>query len=112
MQLKPIGSLVTPFLDTRERELFATPAPARPNPIGISAVRLIRVRGCTLDLADVDILDGAPLLDIKPYVAEFDAFSVRRSGWLGRSPVRRRVADTRFIAPSEQLHRRSAGMQS
>lgn len=104
--------LVTPFLDTRERGLFATRAPSRPNPIGISAVRLVRVQGCTLEVADVDILDGTPLLDIKPYVAEFDSFSVKRSGWLGRSPVRRRLADARFIASPEQPRRRSAGKQS
>ena len=87
---------VVPYLDNRERGIFATRAPARPNAIGISAVRLLRVQGATLEVGDVDVLDGTPLLDIKPYVAEFDCYPVKRSGWVDRSPIRRRAADDRF----------------
>jgi tRNA-Thr(GGU) m(6)t(6)A37 methyltransferase TsaA len=71
---------VRPFLDTREHGLFATRAPVRPNPLGMSAVRLLAVQGCTLEVADVDILDGTPLLDIKPYVPEFDCHAEPRIG--------------------------------
>jgi tRNA-Thr(GGU) m(6)t(6)A37 methyltransferase TsaA len=87
---------VTPFLDDRERGVFATRAPARPNPIGMSPVRLIRIAGNTLEVAGVDILDETPLLDIKPYVPEFDSHAVERSGWFGRAQERRSVADARF----------------
>jgi tRNA (adenine37-N6)-methyltransferase len=88
--------LVTPFLDDRERGLFATRAPARPNPIGISSVHLLRVSGTRLEVAEIDILDGTPLLDIKPYVPEFDCHSVKKSGWFDQAPGRRSVADHRF----------------
>ena len=73
---------VTPFLDTTPRGLFATRAPCRPNPIGFSTVRLIEVRGSTLVVEDVDILDGTPLLDMKPYVAAFDSYPDASAGWL------------------------------
>jgi tRNA-Thr(GGU) m(6)t(6)A37 methyltransferase TsaA len=88
--------LVTPFLDDRERGVFATRAPTRPNAIGMSSVRLLSVVGNTLGIADVDILDGTPLLDIKPYVGEFDCHSAEKSGWLDQAPLRRSVADDRF----------------
>ena len=73
--------LVTPFLDDQPRGLFATRYPARPNPIGMSVVRLITVRENLLEIAGVDMLDGTPLLDIKPYVPEFDAPGEVRLGW-------------------------------
>ncbi len=73
---------VTPFLDTTPRGVFATRAPCRPNPIGFSTVRLIEVKGTTLIIEDVDILDGTPLLDLKPYVPAFDSFPDASSGWL------------------------------
>jgi len=88
--------LVIPFLHDRERGVFATRAPSRPNAIGMSVVRLLQVVSNTLEVADVDILDGTPLLDIKPYVAEFDCHSVEKSGWLDQTRVRRSVADGRF----------------
>ena len=72
---------VKPFLDTRERGVFATRAPCRPNPLGMSLVRLVRREGNVLHLLDVDMLDGTPLLDIKPYVARFDARADVRCGW-------------------------------
>jgi tRNA-Thr(GGU) m(6)t(6)A37 methyltransferase TsaA len=73
--------LVKPFLDDVLRGLFATRYPARPNPIGLSVVRLITQQGNTLEIEGVDMLDGTPLLDIKPYVPEFDIRSDTRSGW-------------------------------
>jgi tRNA-Thr(GGU) m(6)t(6)A37 methyltransferase TsaA len=89
---------VVPFLDDRERGLFATRAPRRPNPIGISTVRLVGVEGCRLAIEDVDVLDGTPLLDIKPYVPEFDAHPDERSGWFGECArdVGEARADHRF----------------
>jgi tRNA-Thr(GGU) m(6)t(6)A37 methyltransferase TsaA len=63
---------VKPFLDTQKRGIFATRAPKRPNPIGMSVVRLNKIYGSTIFISDVDIVDGTPLLDIKPYVPHFD----------------------------------------
>jgi tRNA-Thr(GGU) m(6)t(6)A37 methyltransferase TsaA len=79
---------VTPFLDDRERGLFATRAPARPNPVGLSIVRLERIEGHTLYLRDVDMVDGTPLLDIKPYVPDFDHRPGARCGWLEKKVER------------------------
>jgi tRNA-Thr(GGU) m(6)t(6)A37 methyltransferase TsaA len=87
---------VVPYRDTRERGLFATRAPSRPNPIGMSAVTLVRREGRVLYVCGVDVLDGTPLLDIKPYVPEFDAHPTARAGWLDQAGVDRRTADTRF----------------
>jgi len=78
----PARLVVVPFLDKREHGVFATRAPTRPNPIGISVVELLRVEGQVLHIQNVDILDGTPLLDIKPYVPQFDHFEVERTGWL------------------------------
>jgi tRNA-Thr(GGU) m(6)t(6)A37 methyltransferase TsaA len=88
--------LVTPFLDQQERGVFATRAPARPTPIGISAVRLMGIEGGVLEVADVDMIDGTPLLDIKPYVPEFDSYPASRAGWFDESNSRSRLADGRF----------------
>jgi tRNA (adenine37-N6)-methyltransferase len=74
--------LVKPFLDEVQRGVFATRAPARPNPIGLSIVRLNRIEADTLHVLDVDMLDGTPLLDIKPFVPQFDARDQVRIGWL------------------------------
>lgn len=87
---------VVPYLDQRERGLFATRAPARPNPIGISPVRLIRIDANILTVADLDILDGTPLLDIKPYSPCFDCFQPSRSGWIDSTEHWWRAADGRF----------------
>ena len=73
---------VKPFLDPTPRGIFATRSPKRPNAIGLSAVRLTGVNGGTLAIADVDVLDGTPLLDLKPYVPAFDAYPGSRCGWL------------------------------
>jgi tRNA-Thr(GGU) m(6)t(6)A37 methyltransferase TsaA len=87
---------VVPFLDTELRGLFATRAPSRPNPIGLSVVRLIRVDKNILSIQDVDLLDGTPVLDIKPYVNEFDEREDPRMGWLERVRKRRALSDDRF----------------
>jgi len=72
---------VKPFLDDRLRGLFATRHPCRPNPIGLSIVRLLTRRGNILDVEGVDMLDGTPLLDIKPFVPEFDVRTNVKTGW-------------------------------
>jgi len=94
--------VVTPFLDTRPRGLFSTRAPRRPNAIGLSIVRLTGAGDGVLTIEDVDILDGTPLLDIKPYVPAFDSYPDERSGWLegceGRVTSAR--SDGRFQDPS------------
>lgn len=90
---------VTPFLDTVERGLFATRAPRRPNPIGLSVVRLIRIDDRVIHIQDVDVLDGTPLLDIKPWVPAFDARDDVRLGWLADKQGHGRTArsDGRFV---------------
>lgn len=89
---------VVPFMDTEPRGLFATRAPRRPNPIGLSIVQLDRVEGGMLYIRNVDMLDGTPLLDIKPYVPEFDSPLRVRTGWLeqARKTVSKRQSDDRF----------------
>ena len=89
---------VTPFLDDRERGLFATRAPRRPNPIGLSGVRLTAIEGGRLHVEDVDVLDGTPLLDIKPFNPAIDNRSPCRVGWMeGKmDPARRGTSDGRF----------------
>lgn len=78
----PYTLLVKPFLDDRLRGLFATRAPKRINPIGLSVVKLLERRGNILKIAEVDMLDGTPLIDIKPYVPQFDQREDVRIGWL------------------------------
>ena len=90
------GLRVVPFLDTESRGLFATRAPRRPNPIGLSVVRLSRVEGRTLSILDVVVLDGTPLLDIKPYVPDFDAPGQVRIGWIAQARKGDVRADDRF----------------
>ncbi len=93
---------VQPFLDDRLRGLFASRAPLRPNPIGLSVVRLVAVEGNVLHIEDVDILDGTPLLDIKPYIPEFDSKPEATTGWLGeRAGLAKDVrSDERFWRPT------------
>ena len=76
---------VKPYMDEQSRGVFATRAPSRPNPIGMSVVRLIRVEENKLYVRGIDIVDGTPLLDIKPYVPEFDTPPVDRIGWLEKA---------------------------
>jgi tRNA-Thr(GGU) m(6)t(6)A37 methyltransferase TsaA len=73
--------IVKPFLDDQLHGVFATRYPARPNQIGLSIVKLTSQIGSILQVEGVDMLDGTPLLDIKPYVAEFDLRTGTRHGW-------------------------------
>lgn len=87
---------VRPYLEDKEHGIFATRAPARPNPIGLTAVRLLGIEDNRLRIAGVDMLDNTPLLDIKPYIPAFDCFSVQRVGWYQGKIARGAVADDRF----------------
>ncbi|MBN1603173.1 MAG: tRNA (N6-threonylcarbamoyladenosine(37)-N6)-methyltransferase TrmO [Chitinispirillaceae bacterium] len=73
--------LVKPFLQDVTHGVFATRAPGRPNPVGISIVRLVSRDGSVLNIQGVDILDETPVLDIKPYSSIFDCYSDARNGW-------------------------------
>jgi tRNA-Thr(GGU) m(6)t(6)A37 methyltransferase TsaA len=84
---------VMPFLDDQTRGVFATRAPSRPNPIGLSIVRLLGIEENLLHVENLDIVDGTPLLDIKPYVPAFDHNEAERTGWLESSGAR--VKETR-----------------
>jgi tRNA-Thr(GGU) m(6)t(6)A37 methyltransferase TsaA len=92
----PYKPRVVPYRDTHERGLFATRSPCRPNPIGVSVVRLLGREGNVLRVGGIDILDRTPLLDIKPYVPEFDAHPASKAGWLDEQREDRREADGRF----------------
>lgn len=75
--------LVRPtFLDDAPHGVFSTRHPARPNGIGLSIVRLVRLRGVTLDIGGTDMLDGSPLYDIKPYIPRFDCIGDATEGWV------------------------------
>ena len=81
-------SKVLPPRSDRKRGVFATRSPHRPNPIGMSAVRLDRVEGLVLHVRDLDLIDGTPVIDLKPYIPYADAFPDARTGWLGVSDPR------------------------
>lgn len=89
---------VKPFLDDHSRGLFSTRAPKRPNSIGLSVVPLLHREGATLHVSSIDVVDGTPLLDIKPYVPAFDTPQVTRVGWLeGKTgDLADRRSDARF----------------
>ena len=89
---------VIPFMDDQARGVFATRSPLRPNHIGISIVNLIRVDGNKVFVKGIDMLDGTPLLDIKPYIEKFDAVQDSVSGWLQASDeeIRKKRSDNRF----------------
>ena len=88
---------VIPFFDDHPRGLFATRAPKRPNPIGLSIVALKKVSNNILEIEDVDMLDGTPLLDIKPYTPEFDNRGTVQTGWLANAKSKNVKSDKRFI---------------
>jgi tRNA-Thr(GGU) m(6)t(6)A37 methyltransferase TsaA len=91
--------LVTPFMDEHQHGVFATRASARPNPIGFSVVELKKVDGNILYVKDIDIVDGTPLLDIKPCVPEFDFSKVTKTGWLENAvqDIAKTKDDGRFV---------------
>lgn len=97
-QMKQGVLRVKPYLDTVEHGIFATRSPKRPNPIGISVVQLLSVTGNTLEIKGVDMLNGTPLLDIKPYVPALDHFHTEKIGWFqNKIPTGGQVlADNRF----------------
>jgi len=80
-QTKCFSLTVKPFVDNKQRGVFATRAPSRPNPIGLSVVRLLSVEDSMLNISDVDIVDGTPVLDIKPYIVDFDVRNPEKMGW-------------------------------
>jgi tRNA-Thr(GGU) m(6)t(6)A37 methyltransferase TsaA len=88
-----------PFMDSESRGVFAMRGPSRPNPIGISVVRLVRIENSILHIQDVDIVDGTPLLDIKPYVPRFDVREADSIGWLEENvhKVETSKDDGRFV---------------
>lgn len=96
--------VVTPFLDTEQRGLFATRAPNRPNSIGLSVLRLKAVTNDGLVVMGVDLLDGTPVLDIKPYVPAFEEYEAVRSGWLEGKADKAAIqqSDGRFSATDEK----------
>jgi tRNA-Thr(GGU) m(6)t(6)A37 methyltransferase TsaA len=97
---KVTGSKLTviPFLDSKPRGVFSTRAPVRPNHIGFSIVKLLKIENNFLHIENIDILDKTPLLDIKPYVPEFDISEVKSVGWLERvkKQVKNQKSDKRF----------------
>jgi tRNA (adenine37-N6)-methyltransferase len=91
---------IVPFLDDEFRGLFATRAPKRPNPIGFSVVKLKEVKDNILKIENVDILDGTPLLDIKPFVPDFDVYKDVQTGWLEKASknINKKKSDERFMS--------------
>jgi len=91
--------LVKPFLDDKKHGVFATRAPRRPNGIGLSIVKLLEIVENSIQIQNVDILNDTPLLDIKPYIPEFDHPEVERIGWLegSRNKIRGKKSDDRFV---------------
>ena len=77
----PLSMTVKPFLDDNERGLFTTRYPRRPNPIGLSIVRVVSHHDNIVEFQGADMLDNTPLLDIKPYIPDFDVFEVKKTGW-------------------------------
>jgi tRNA-Thr(GGU) m(6)t(6)A37 methyltransferase TsaA len=90
---------VVPYMDTVERGVFATRSPLRPSHVGLSIVELLSVTGNVLRVRGVDVLDGTPLIDIKPYIPQFDCREDATSGWMkaSRSEVERKRSDHRFL---------------
>ena len=82
---KKMSLKVIPYMDNEAHGVFAMRGPSRPNPIGFSIVRLVRIEENIIHIQDVDIVDGSPLLDIKPYIPKFDIREVKKIGWLERN---------------------------
>ena len=103
-QSKGYELIVKPFMDDHKRGLFSTRAPRRPNPIGLSIVRLIKIEGNRLTIKGIDVLNGTPLIDIKPYVPGFDAKDVTAIGWLENRQEQAvsSKSDGRFISGQQQ----------
>jgi len=95
---KPFALQVEPFLDDKPHGLFATRAPSRPNSIGISVVELMEIDNGRLHIRDIDVVDKTPLIDIKPYVPDFDVREATKIGWLKKKSqkVKKAIDDGRF----------------
>jgi tRNA-Thr(GGU) m(6)t(6)A37 methyltransferase TsaA len=96
---KGYNLMVKPFMDDQQRGLFSTRAPRRPNPIGLSIVQLIKIENNKISIQGIDVLNGTPLIDIKPYVPGFDAREVTKLGWLDKNYKKSESlkSDDRFI---------------
>ncbi|MBC8389647.1 MAG: tRNA (N6-threonylcarbamoyladenosine(37)-N6)-methyltransferase TrmO [Actinobacteria bacterium] len=96
---KPYSLEVIPFMDNKPHGLFSTRAPSRPNPIGLSVVRLKKVEENKLHVKDIDIINGTPLLDIKPFIGEFDQVESIKKGWLEKNIGKLSLSrdDERFV---------------
>ena len=92
---KGFNLIVKPFLDDNPKGVFATRAPKRPNPIGISIVKLDSIKDNIIHISNIDIIDKTPLLDIKPYVPDFDRIKAT-SGWLSGKIGKNHISDNRF----------------
>lgn len=91
---------VTPFMDTEEHGIFATRSPKRPNGIGISTVELLGIKGNIINIGQADMLDGTPLLDIKPFFPRYDNRENVSIGWLEKNkdmPIAELKSDSRFL---------------
>lgn len=90
--------IVKPFMDTATRGVFSTRAPVRPNHIGLSIVELTEIKGSTITVKGIDILNGTPLMDIKPYIAKFDLVKSSKSGWMkaASEEILNKRSDARF----------------
>ncbi len=89
---------------TKRRGLFSTRSPHRPNPIGISAVELIEIDGLRLVVGAVDLIDGTPILDIKPYIPAFDSFSNSETGWLNELEVKTETTRKYTVTITDEAH--------
>ena len=94
--MKVFSLKVKPYLDIIQHGVFATRAPARPNPIGMSIVNLVKIEKEILFIKGVDIIDGPPLLDIKPYIKEFDSYPEAKCGWYDNREINSTLSDNRF----------------
>ncbi len=97
---RPVDLTVVPYMDTQPHGVFATRSPSRPNSIGLSTVELLEIDGPLVRFRGADMLDGTPLLDIKPFVPEFDNREGSSSGWLTEylHKTPRKFSDDRFEA--------------
>jgi tRNA-Thr(GGU) m(6)t(6)A37 methyltransferase TsaA len=91
--------MTKPFMDTKEHGIFATKSPKRPNAIGLSTVKLLGIDNNIIHIEMVDMLNGSPLIDIKPFFPKFDNRKKAKSGWLdnqGNIPINKLRSDERF----------------
>jgi len=98
-QMKQAELLVTPFMDTIKRGVFSTRSPRHPNKLGLSVVELVSVIKNKITIKGVDILNKTPLIDIKPYIHNFDSVDKSKSGWMQKTEkeVIQKRSDNRFV---------------